>query len=185
MLTYDRIITEQQVEAMTTVILSRNVNGRGIVDASMVAIAFFTGLRASELANLQWTDVFENYLIVRRGKGGRPRTVFFGAKTRQYIDNLKHWYSARGELIHGLFVGQRGPFRRETLSRIFKYWAGELGLPSRVTLHSTRHGHGTMLLNKGLPLSAVRDQLGHRNISITSLYLHFTIENQSLLQQAL
>lgn len=185
MLTYDRIISEQTIERMTKAILSRNENGRGIVTASLVAIAFFTGLRASELANLQWNDVFEDYLIVRRGKGGRPRTVFFGPKTTKYLDDLRDWYAARGELTQRLFLGQRGPFRRETLSRIFKYWARELGLPDRVTLHSTRHGHGTMLLNKGLPLSAVRDQLGHRNISITSIYLHFTAENQSLLQKAL
>lgn len=145
-------------------------NGAFIVDYYLISIAARTGLRISELAALSWDAIGEDFLIVRNGKGGKARSVYFGPETAKVFDEFRKVTGGEGSL----FVGRKGPLTPSGLHDRFKYWKERVGLPKSITMHSLRHYYATDLLDKGADLIMVRNQLGHSNIAVTSLYLHHT-----------
>lgn len=181
--TADRIITPNQMKKLLRemarerdIALSTNRNTKFVTDYYLVALAYNLGLRISELCALKWSDVGEDFIIVRRGKGGKPRTVFFGDATKKLFDELKKSFSnvRKNKISEHLFIGQRGPLTRGAVHLRFRYWLQRTDLPETLTFHSLRHGFATRLLDGGVPIASVRDQLGHANIATTSLYLHLT-----------
>jgi integrase len=81
-----------------------------------------------------------------------------------------------------IFIGQRGQLTRIGIHTRMKYWVKRLGLPDSLSFHSWRHGAATRWLDSGIPLTSVRDQLGHSSISTTSAYLWFTAEAKEKLK---
>ena len=67
-------------------------------------------------------------------------------------------------------------------SRRFKKLAEDIGLSKSLSFHSLRHGYATRLASRGVPIPAVRDQLGHGNVSTTSVYLHFTDQHKDMIK---
>lgn len=178
-LTSDRIINQKQVKALLkeltrakdAAVQSEKSPGF-ILDYFLVQIAMATGLRISEVSALTWDDIHEDFLIVKKGKGGKRREVIYGKKTHQLFEELKQ--HTKPHATNRIFIGERGPLTRFGVHQRWFYWKQRLGLPKSVTFHSLRHYSATFMLNNGIDLAMVRDQLGHSNISITSLYLHFT-----------
>lgn len=186
-LTVDRVLTQRQLKALLKEIgrekdaaIANGVSSKFIVDFFFISIAANTGLRISELAALVWCDVQVNYLVVRRGKGGRKRSVMFGARTTALFEEYKLIYAKSfcpPDSDKRLFLGKAGkPLTRWGLHKRFSYWKKRLGFPKSITMHSTRHYCLTYLLDQGVPLQTVRDFAGHSNISTTSGYLHLTQE---------
>ena len=184
-LTADRVITERQLKTLLRAIEMAKTaalatgNGRdAIVDFYLIAIAAQTGLRIAEVADLRLADLHDDFLIVRHGKGDKRRTVHYGRRTKQLItehrDHQTRIWSHPCKPDDHLFIGQRGAIKRGAIHLRFKRWAATAGMPESITFHSLRHGAATRLLNAGVDLASVRDQLGHANISTTSIYLHFT-----------
>lgn len=195
-LTENKIITEKHArkllratkEAMEFAI-STGKNLHYINDHYLFAIAYHTGLRVSELLDLTWADISEDSLLVRNGKGNKKRSVVFGTKTREIIDSFqdtqKEYLGRECYFDDPLFIGQRGQLSRVGAHLRLKHWLTKLGLPKSLSLHSFRHGYATRLLNEGIPLHSVKEQLGHSNIAITSVYLHFTEEAKDRLKKVL
>lgn len=197
-LTADKILSEKQAKILFKELarekdnsVSTGKNLKFINDYYAIYLAYNTGLRISELLSLKWEhiQIQNNFLIVARGKGGKSRTVFFGKMTELLITEFKEIqesiFTRKCEPGNYLFIGQRGPLQRCALHLRFKYWIERLGLPQSLSFHSLRHGFSTRLLNNGVPLQSVRDQLGHSNISITSTYLHFTEDAKEKLMKVL
>src|SRR5688572_10130966 len=95
-LTKDRVISQRdaeklirttKIEADKAIASSRDL--RFVTDHFLIAIAYNTGLRISELSALNWGDILEDCLIVRRGKGGKARSVFFGAATQAMVEKFR------------------------------------------------------------------------------------------------
>lgn len=184
-LSADKILTEKQAKLMLKELgrekdnaASGSAGTKYINDYYLVAIAYYTGLRVSEMSDLKWADVSADYLMVRNGKGGKSRSVTLGIQSLKLLDEFKAVQRERLNRACGsddyLFLGQRGKLGRTGIHLRFKYWLKRLGLSPKLSFHSLRHGYATRLLDNGIPLASVRDQLGHSNISITSTYLHFT-----------
>lgn len=160
---------------------------RTIVDYYLFALISNTGLRVSEALNLKKSDIHDDFLIVRAevSKNRKKGTVFFGPKTRVLIDEFlrikssvikrDHW-----ELIFSL--NGKVPSRSHCHTR-FKYWLSLSGLSEKLSIHSLRHSYGTLCLDKGLPLTFVRDNLRHSNIAVTSQYLHLTKESREKVKE--
>ena len=180
-----RIFQPKELRKVISAIRKRlKVDSAVLNDLFIFEIGSRTGLRCQEMSDLLWSDVREDYVDVRAGKGGKPRQIFFGSKTKALFDELRDASSPRGGAEH-VFRGQRGPLTRETISRRVKYWVDELKLPDGLTAHSLRHSYAVYLLSEGVDLAAVRDQLGHSHVGITSAYLHFTPSSLEKIKKAL
>ncbi len=123
-------------------------------------LAFASGLRISEVTNLQQHDLDfkEKRILVRSGKGGKDRIVPLPKSFRQ--DLLKYI-----------------PIKitARSLQRAFKTSAKKAGIlkvKPTAHFHSLRHGFASQGLKRGMSLQDVRFFLGHSNISTTSIYLH-------------
>ena len=195
-LTADKIITEKQakmvlreLEVAKDSAIQSGKQFKYITDYYLIAIGYYTGLRISELAALRWQDINDGFLVVQHGKGDKKRTVNFGLKTQGLFGELmviEQQVFKRGcEPGDNLFIGQRGTLSRFAIHLRFKFWVRRCGLPAALSFHSLRHGFATRLLDKGIPLSSVRTQLGHSNIATTSLYLHFSEEALDKLRKVL
>lgn len=116
-------------------------------------LAYGSGLRISEVKNLQPENVKSNYIQVWGGKGGKDRTV----------PKPKGWKEWMFKIL---------PIKKTTrsLERNFKSYAKKAGLDPKYVFHSLRHSFATRAVDNGIPINQVQLLLGHSNVSTTSIY---------------
>lgn len=145
------------------------------LDQALIYVAYFTGLRVDELAALDVEDVpltaRGGQVIVRHGKGGKPRSVPVSPELRPV---LERW---RGQRLydHGanpgpvpLFLGKRGRLGTSGIRRRI----AAIGDRIRMDLHphQLRHSFGKRLSDQGKPLRHVADLMGHSRTETTNKY---------------
>ena len=158
-------LTEREVESMIT---AAKGNRWGQRDATMILMAFRHGLRASELCELQWSDVeFETgNLHLRRAKGGATATHPLLGDELRALRVLKR--EAKSPFI---FVSERGaPFSVSGLAKMIERAGVEAKIPFPVHAHMLRHACGYALANKGVDTRTLQAYLGHRSIQSTVRY---------------
>jgi len=152
-------------------------------------MALRTGLRVHEIAALRIRDVrlygADRILSVKRGKRGKPRTVYFDSVLAVHIDSflkLKGVWGQDTSNYAPLLTGRSGKHYTPTaLSISFKNAVKAAGLPTHYSIHCARHTYATHLLAKTNNIRFVQKQLGHASISMTSLYADLLPEvNQPL-----
>ena len=140
----------------------------------IVAVLYECGLRRSELAGLKDDDVdIEGRKLKVLGKGNKERIVPFGAGL---ADELSKWRQTRDELFgesETFFLSLRGkPMTGEGVYAIVhKYLKAVPGLARRGA-HALRHSFATDMLNNGADLIAIKELMGHSNVSTTVTYTH-------------
>lgn len=150
-------------------------------DKAMLELLFSTGLRVSELCNLnQDLDLSRDEFSVR-GKGEKVRVVFLSQSAKQAV---AAYIKKRGDMSDALFVsygrGQSGKGKDlprltpRSVERIVKQYAIQAGITRKVTPHVIRHSFATDLLSNGADLRSVQALLGHANIATTQVYTHVT-----------
>jgi len=149
----------------------------GVRDRAMLELLYASGLRVTELCELQLSDINSELGVVRvTGKGHKQRLVPVGRSALSAVASYRD--SARGQLLRGrgskyLFVTARGS--RLTRQAFWKLLAGhgkKAGIFQRLTPHSVRHSFATHLLEGGADLRSVQTMLGHADISTTQIYTH-------------
>jgi len=151
-------------------------------DQAMLELLYASGMRVSELVNLNLVDVDTTSGHVRPfGKGKKERLVpiYPGAARHieEYIKNVRPRY-VRDASEKAVFVNQRGErLTRQGLWQILKGYARLANLEHRVTPHTLRHSFATHMLNGGADLRSVQELLGHANISTTQIYTHLTSDH--------
>ena len=149
----------------------------GIRDRAMLETLYATGLRVSELVELQVNEV--NLLVgVLRivGKGGKERLVPVGEQASDWIE--KYLSIARSSLIKqktsdAVFVTNRGTgMTRQAFWHLIKKYAVIAGIESTLSPHTLRHAFATHLLNHGADLRSIQMLLGHSDLSTTQIYTH-------------
>lgn len=149
----------------------------GIVERDhLVLLALVTtGLRRSELIALNWRDVTLDgprpSLLVRQGKGGRPRRQ---AISSQLAAELRHVLErSRPSATDPVFCGLAGRrLQPKVLAAIIKRAAERAGLEKRVTAHTLRHTAATWLRQETGDARLVAEYLGHADLSTVSRYAH-------------
>ncbi len=178
-----KTLTEAQVEALLAA--PDTSNALGIRDRTMLELMYASGLRVSELVDLQVFNVSLNDNVLRvLGKGSKERLVPFGEVAAEWL--RQYLTSARPELLgakqtQDLFVTVRGPSAGSAMSRVMfwyvvKKYALAAGIRSGLSPHTLRHAFATHLLNHGADLRAVQLLLGHVDISTTTIYTHVARE---------
>lgn len=158
---------------------------KGLRDRAIVELLFSSGLRVSELVNLNRDHInIARREFMVRGKGNKDRPVFISSDAASHIEN---YLNTRQDSLKPLFISYRdnnpqhldtsGNFRRLTprsVQRIIKHYALAAGITKHVSPHTMRHSFATDLLMNGADLRSVQSMLGHSNISTTQVYTHVT-----------
>lgn len=152
----------------------------GARDRAMLEVLFSTGVRVSELVDLNFADVdFEGGVIRVRGKGKKQRTTPIGptaiAAIRRYIDLRRADARAATFDQAALFVNKHGQrlSTRSVRRKLDKYLQAA-GLDPSISPHTLRHSFATHMLNNGADLRSVQELLGHQSLSTTQVYTHLT-----------
>ncbi len=156
----------------------------GLRDRAIFELLFSTGLRISELTNLNRDSVnLQRKEFVVRGKGQKDRPVFI---SQSAADALQDYLDERKDSLPALFLnnsrnqpmtGTNGNYRRlspRSVERIINKYVRAAGITKHVTPHTLRHSFATDLLMNGADLRSVQSLLGHANISTTQIYTHVT-----------
>jgi integrase/recombinase XerC len=152
-----------------------------IRDLAMFELFYSSGLRLSELAALNLTDVDlpDNSLIVRTGKGGKSRILPIGSKAVTAINN---WLQQRLKIVatseSSLFVSTRGKrLGQRNIELRLEQWCKKKGIAEHIHPHMLRHSFASHLLESSQDLRAVQELLGHSNISTTQIYTHLDFQH--------
>lgn len=152
---------------------------QGVRDNALLEILYGTGMRVSELIDLDLDDLHLSMGFVRIfGKGGKERIVPLGNKAiescMRYVNEIRPHFIAKHQGIHdALFVNMRGGrLTRQGCWKILKGHALSGNLQKKLTPHILRHSFATHLIENGADLRAVQEMLGHADISTTQIYTH-------------
>jgi len=146
-------------------------------DKLIIELLYHTGIRLSELINLKMTDVdTRNNTIKVIGKGNKERLIPVSADV---IDQLATYYTEKEKLFANqfLFITAKGTqIYHKLVYRVVKKYLGMVTTMSKKSPHVLRHTFATHLANKGADINAIKELLGHANLSATQIYTHNNIE---------
>jgi site-specific recombinase XerD len=155
----------------------------GLRDRAIIELLFSSGLRVSELVNLDREHVnIERREFVVRGKGQKDRPVFISDSAAKHLCT---YLDARTDSMPALFINNsrnnktdtHGDYRRlstRSVQRIINKYSRLAGITKHVSPHTMRHSFATDLLMNGADIRSVQAMLGHSNISTTQVYTHVT-----------
>jgi integrase/recombinase XerD len=150
------------------------VDLKGYRDKAMLEMLYATGIRVSELMNLNVEDVdLEGGFIKCKG-ANKERVIPVGQVACQAIAD--YMSQARTPMIHdekekALFVNTNGGrLTRQGFWKIIKQYKNQAKLTTDITPHTLRHSFATHLLENGADLKAIQEMLGHSDISSTQVY---------------
>ncbi len=158
----------------------------GLRDRAIVELLFSSGLRVSELINLNRDHInTKRREFMVRGKGQKDRPIFISEAAADWVNK---YLDSRQDSLPPLFlnysrnnqVTTSGDFRRLTarsIQRLVTHYARLAGITKHVSPHTMRHSFATDLLMNGADLRSVQSMLGHSNISTTQVYTHVTDEH--------
>lgn len=158
----------------------------GLRDRAILELLFSSGLRVSELVNLNRGHInTKRREFMVRGKGQKDRPVFISKAAAERVDE---YLASRLDNLPPLFLSysrnnissQSGDYRRLTsrsIQRMINKYAKLAGITKHVSPHTMRHSFATDLLMNGADLRSVQSMLGHSNISTTQVYTHVTDEH--------
>ena len=152
----------------------------GTRDRLIIELLYSTGIRLSELANLKISDIeFERKLIKVLGKRQKQRIIPI---TNLIIDILNKYLLLKNKLpvnsnMQYLLITNKGKkIYNKLIYRTVKKYLSLTTTVSKKSPHILRHTFATHLLNKGADLNAIKELLGHANLSATQVYTHNTYE---------
>ncbi len=147
-------------------------------DKALLEVLYSTGVRVSELCNLEMADIQNKSGVLRiKGKGKKERLVPIGGKAVDVLDNYikkMRFRLTEKNLDNGkVFLSMNGrPLTRSAVWQILKKWTAESGIKKNISPHTFRHSFATHLLEGGADLRAIQEMLGHESITTTELYTH-------------
>ncbi len=148
----------------------------GIRDKAMLELMYATGLRVSELLNLEKKNVnLQKGIVTTFGKGAKQRKVPMGEFAMEYV--VKYINEVRGNNPGAntkyLFLNKFGkPISRIYFFNQVRKYAEQVGIDKPISPHTLRHCFATHMLEGGAQLRVVQEMLGHTNIATTQIYTH-------------
>lgn len=155
----------------------------GLRDRAIIELLYSSGLRVSELVNLNRDHVnLKRGEFMVRGKGQKDRPVFVSPEATEW---LVHYLQTRQDSAVPLFIrysgsetgdakGEHLRLTARSIQRLVGHYAKLAGITKQVSPHTMRHSFATDLLMNGADLRSVQSLLGHSNIATTQVYTHVT-----------
>ena len=146
----------------------------------MLEFAYATGMRVSEIINLDIDDINFKEEFVNCRKANKQRIIPLGKMSvkalKAYTENARN-YLIKDENEKALFVNVNGKrLTRQGFWKIIKYYKDQAHIKKDITPHVLRHSFATHLLQNGADLRAIQTMLGHSDISSTQVYMQFQDE---------
>lgn len=158
--------------------------GEGLVplrDKAILELLFSTGMRVSELSQLQIESInLKRDEFTVRGKGGKLRAVFLSSTAKEAVQK---YLNKRRDPSPFLFIGHDrakggrtndGGLTPRSIQRMVERYTKLAGITKHVTPHTLRHTFATDLLLGGADIRSVQSLLGHASITTTQIYTHIT-----------
>lgn len=149
-------------------------SAKEVRDKAMLELLYATGIRVSELINLQMEDVNMAVGFIRCHDNVKERMIPFGRAASQ---SLKQYLEkARPTLLKGsespwLFTNCQGlPMSRQGFWKIVKYYGEKAGITMDITPHTLRHSFAAHLVSGGADIQAVQTMMGHADPATTRVY---------------
>lgn len=167
-------LSEEEVEALLNA--PDVTTPSGLRDKAMLETMYSSGLRVSELLNLEKGQVnLKKGVITVFGKGAKERKVPIAEYAVNYIKEYIHEVRNKNENKGSkyLFLSRKGePISRVYFFKQVRKYSELAGIETTVSPHTLRHSFATHLLNHGAQLRIVQGMLGHTNIATTQIYTH-------------
>lgn len=147
-------------------------------DMAIIETLYATGVRVSELCQMNKTDIINDMAIVK-GKGSKERKIYFSQKSMYY---LNQYLQSRQDANEALFVSLKKPYKRITIESVETICRklGKISYIEKVHPHRFRRTMATRALNKGMPIQEVQILLGHSKIDTTMIYCSVDEDNIKL-----
>ena len=150
-----------------------NNDFEGSRDKLIIELFYFTGIRLSELLNIKISDVnFNNSSVKVLGKRNKERLIPLNFELAK---NLKNFIS-ENNLSKFLFTDiNHKKLYHKKVYRIVNYYISKVSSLKKRSPHILRHSFATHMLNNGADINAIKELLGHANLSATQIYTHNSI----------
>lgn len=153
---------------------------KGIRDKAILELLYATGIRASELIDMEIADInLRMGFVTCEGENIRSRIIPVGRMARNAVE--KYLEESRGRLTRSnederhLFVNFQGkPLTRQGLWKVLKEYGDMAGLSVNLTPQVLRNSFAIHMLQNGADLKSLQELMGHEDISATQVYLAFT-----------
>jgi len=153
---------------------------KGVLQKSIIAFFYFTGVRRIELINIKESDIsLESSTIKVMGKRSKERIIPILPKLKK---SIKFYREIKSKLIGNtsfeyLFISKNGKqlsekFVYRTVNEYFKLVSPKI----KKAPHVLRHSFATHLINEGADINSVKELLGHSSLSATQVYSHTSME---------
>ena len=166
-------LTTNEIEKLMAT--ARKANRNGHRDATMILIGYRHGLWASELVDLQWSqiDLTTAQLHVTRSKRGSPSVHPLRGDEMRALRRLQRDQEASPHV----FISEQGaPMTAKSFWAVIERLGVKAGMPFKIHPHMLRHACGFALANAGHDTRALQAWLGHRNIQHTVRYTELAPE---------
>ncbi len=147
---------------------------KGYRDRAMLELLYATGIRVSELIDLDLDDLNLPGGVLKCYSKGKERIIpLYQAAIRalsEYVHNVRPQLVEDGEET-ALFVNMNGErMSRQGFWKLIKYYQEKAGIQKDITPHTLRHSFAAHLLENGADLRSIQEMLGHADISSTQIY---------------
>jgi integrase/recombinase XerC len=152
---------------------------KGIRDKLIITLLYGTGIRLAELLTLRERDFdTKGYLIKVLGKRQKERIIPYPRSINQLLQQYLEIRNREiGNSQVALLVTEKGnPVYEKLIYRVVNKYLEMVTSLEKKSPHVLRHSYATHLLNNGADLNAVKELLGHSNLSATQVYTHTTFE---------
>ena len=169
------VLTSEEVELLLD--QPKDVDLKGTRDKAMLEFAYATGMKVTEIIDLDIDDINFNEDTVACSNGKKTRTIPLGTLAekalKEYVDKARP-ILIKDESNKALFVNVNGSrLTRQGFWKIVKYYKEQAHIEKDITPHILRHSFATHLLQNGADLKSIQAMLGHSDISSTQVYAQF------------
>lgn len=168
--TLPTVLSQQEVKRLL-------ITPRQLKHRVLLAIVYDCGLRISEAINLKITDVdFDRERVhIRQGKHKKDRYVPVSSLTLRGVASYLETSNPKDWLFNGKVRGSQ--LSREGIRHALRSALSKAGIGKEVCVHTLRHSYATHLLEMGLDIMTLKDQMGHARLEATMMYLHIARSN--------
>lgn len=171
-------LTEEEIDILLNIELKTPLDYR---NKAILELLYATGVRISELINLQLSNVDITNCIIRiMGKGKKERIVPINDVSLKYLNIYINEYRPlliKKNINEFLFINNLGDkISRQGIFKIIKNEAKKKSIDKNISPHTIRHSFATHLLAHGADLRVIQELLGHSDISTTQIYTHLINE---------
>jgi len=169
------VLTSEEVELLLD--QPKDIDLKGTRDKAMLEFAYATGMKVTEIIDLNIEDVNFKDSTVKCSNGKKTRVIPLGVLAekalKEYVEDTRP-ILLKDDSNNALFVNMNGSrLTRQGFWKIVKYYKEKAHIEKDITPHILRHSFATHLLQNGADLKSIQAMLGHSDISSTQVYSQF------------